>query len=311
MLRPPRPEDREALIGTRDEQFRRFMGDGADEPRPTFCITRDDVVVGWVDFDRDERGWLAHDEVNIGYGLHPSARGNGCATRAVQLLMHHIGATTDVRTATLLIHPENEWSLAIPRRCGFADHGTLGDNGSRFFKRAAPPLTYTDGTASIIPWRLEDVEAHVAGTDEEQIRWLWPEHRDAWLAMSPEQRVEHVRGVFAQAMAVNATGPKWSFGVHVDGALVGHVDCDLANEHVPEGEANISYTIWPEHRGRGFASRAARLVIRFVTEHTGAREVHVLVDPENEASRRVARSLEPATLDDSGPMVRHVVTLRR
>ena len=287
------------------------MGDGADDPRPTFCITRGDAVVGWVDFDRDERGWLSHDEVNIGYGLHPDARGGGLATRSVQLLMHHLAATTDVRSATLLIHPENEWSLAIAPRCGFEDHGTLGDDGSRFFKRLVPSRTYTDGTVTIAPWRLDDVEAHVAGTDEEQIRWLWPEHRDSWLAMSPAQRIEHVRGVFERAIAVNQTGPKWSFGVHVDGVLVGHVDCDLANEHVPAGEANISYTIWPEHRGHGVASAAARLVIRFVAEHTGAREVHVLVDPRNEASRRVARSLEPDEVDDGGPMVRHVVTLRR
>jgi RimJ/RimL family protein N-acetyltransferase len=225
--------------------------------------------------------------------------------------MHHLSVATDVVTATLLIHPENEWSLGIPRRCGFADSGTLGDNGSRFFKKPVPLMTYSDGVVTIRPWTQEDVPAHVAGTDEEQIRWLWPEHRATWTAMSPEQQIDHVRGVFERAIAVNETGPKWSFGVHVDDVLVGSVDCDLANEHVPAGEANISYTIWPEHRGRGYASTAARLVIRFVREHTGARQVHVLVDPANAASLGVARTLQPEVVDDGGPLVRHVVTLRR
>jgi RimJ/RimL family protein N-acetyltransferase len=315
-LRATRPEDREALVATRDDQFRRFMGDGDPEPRPTFCITIDDVVVGWVDFDRDERTWLTHDQVNVGYGLDPDARGKGFATRAVQLLMHHLSAATDVRVATLLIHPDNEWSLAIPRRCRFEDHGTLGDNGSRLFKRRPPLMTYTDGTVTIRPWRLEDVEAHVAGTDDEQIRWLWPEHRASWEAMSTAQRITHVHGVFENAIAVNETGPKWSFGVHVGDALVGHVDCDLANEHVPHGEANISYTIWPDHRGRGYAAAAARLVTRFVSEHTGAREVHVVVDPANEPSLRVARALGAVTVstytDGAGTtMIRHVLDVRR
>ncbi|MEA3057037.1 MAG: hypothetical protein QOD30_2469 [Actinomycetota bacterium] len=286
------------------------MGDGDADPHPTFCITVDDAVVGWVDYDRDERGWLSHDEVNIGYGLHPDARGRGLATRSVQLLLHHLSVATDVRVATLLIHPENEWSLRIPTRCRFEDHGTLGDDGSRFFTTPVPPTAYSDGVVTIVPWRLEDVPAHVAGTDEEQIRWLWPEHRGDWEAMSPEQRVEHVRGVFERAIAVNATGPKWSFGVHVDGTLVGHMDCDLANEHVPNGEANISYTIWPEHRGKGYAARAARLVVDFIGDHTGAREAHVLVDPGNEPSLRVARAVGAQEVERAA-MVRHVLPVVR
>jgi RimJ/RimL family protein N-acetyltransferase len=171
-------------------------------------------------------------------------------------------------------------------------------------------MAYDDGVVRIAPWRLEDVPAHVAGTDEEQIRWLWPEHRADWEAMSHEQRLEHVRGVFERAIAVNATGPKSSFGVHVDDVLVGHVDCDLANEHVPDGEANISYTIWPEHRGKGYAARAARLVVDFVRDHTGAREVHVLVDPANEASLHVARAIGADEVERAA-MVRHVLRVAR
>ena len=65
-LRPPRPEDRDALVAVADDRVRRFMGESVTDPRPTFSVVADDAVVGWVDFDRDERDWLDHSQVNIG-----------------------------------------------------------------------------------------------------------------------------------------------------------------------------------------------------------------------------------------------------
>jgi RimJ/RimL family protein N-acetyltransferase len=294
------------------------MGEGSPDPRPTFCVEVDSEVVGWVDADHEDgHTWLEPHEANLGYAFHPRARGHGYATRAVMLLLHRLAVTRQWTVATLAIDFDNDASLAIARRCGFADHGTIvGENESRYFKRPVPPLTYTDGRVTIRLRRPEDVEAHVAGTDEEQIRWLWPQHRDDWLAMTPEQQLAHVRRVMDEKIAINETGPKWDFGVFVDDVLVGHVDCDLANPNVPHGEANVSYTIWPAHRGNGYASAAARQVIRFVTEHTGAREVHVIADARNEASLRVARAvgaIEVGTyLDGNGDtMVRHVLSCSR
>jgi RimJ/RimL family protein N-acetyltransferase len=282
------------------------MGDGSPDPRPTFCVLLDGDVVGWVD-EEERPDLLQPGERNIGWALHPSARGRGAATRAVRLLISQLEA----ERAVAVIEPDNVWSRRVATRAGFTDLGVqqVLDKPNHRFERVPPARTYTDGTVTIAPWRLDDVEAHVAGTDEEQIRWLWPEHRADWEAKSHEERIEHVRGVFERAIATNDSGPKWSFGVHVDGVLVGHVDCDLANEHVPHGEANISYTIWPEHRGRGHAAAAARLVTEFVREHTGARQVHVLVDPANEASLRVARAIGAVEVDRS-VMVRHVIELR-
>jgi RimJ/RimL family protein N-acetyltransferase len=253
----------------------------------------------------DGHDFLGPGERNVGWALHPEWRGRGLVTRAVRLLVSAMDATL----AVAVIEPDNVASRAVATRAGFVDAGVqqIGDARNRRYERTPPPMTYSDGVVSIVPWRLEDVPAHVAGTDEEQVRWLWPEHRATWEAMSHDQRVEHVRGVFERAIAANATGPKWSFGVHAGGTLVGHVDCDLANPHVPHGEANISYTIWPDHRGKGHAARAARLVVTFVAEHTGAREVHVLVDPANDASLRVARAIGAVEVA-RGAMIRHVLT---
>lgn len=289
------------------------MGEGSPDPRPTACVLVGDEVIGWVDFDReDSHVWLEPGEVNVGYALRADSRGYGYATRAVKLLVSHLARETDVQIATLLIDPGNRWSLGLAERAGFGPQLDL--NGQAYFRRPVPPLTYTDGTVTIRLRSLDDVEAQVAGTDEEQIRWLWPEHRDDWIAMSPEQQIVHVRGVMEKKIATNLTGPKWDFGVFVDGVLVGHVDTDLACPHVLPGDANISYTTWPEHRGKGYAAAAARLIQQFLRDHTGAREAHIVVEVGNEASLRVAHAAGGVTMgqymDHQGKtMIRHVIQL--
>jgi len=309
-IRSPAPGDAALLVAGRDEVSRRFLGPGDDVPRPTGCIVVGGEVVGWVDFDVD-RSWLGAGEVNVGYNVFASRRGKGYATRAVQLLLHHLAVATDHHTATLLISAENERSLALSSRLRFAACGEL--DGNPYSKRPVPPLSYTDGVMTIRPQRAEDLDRDLEAKDDEQIDWLWlPGQRESWEAMSAaEQRAHALAGLVANRDAF-ATGPKWSFAVDsrdVDG--VAHVDCDLANDHAPHGEANISYSCHPAHRGNGYVSRAVRLILLFLADHTGAREVHVLVDAENGASQRVAeavgaRAVARWTNGLGRPMVRHV-----
>ncbi|MEY2452651.1 MAG: hypothetical protein QOD92_2225 [Acidimicrobiaceae bacterium] len=110
--------DVSVLVAGRDEVFHRFLGDGDAEPRPTGCVEVSGVVVGWVDYDHD-RSWLEPHEVNVGYNVFEPFRGHGYGTRAVRLLMRHLAMETEWQVATLLIHPENERSLALARRAGF------------------------------------------------------------------------------------------------------------------------------------------------------------------------------------------------
>lgn len=113
------------------------------------------------------------------------------------------------------------------------------------------------------------------------------------------------------------TGPRWTFGIDAAGVrAVGHVDCDLANPHVLAGEANVSYSCQPAHRSRGYATRALRLLLRFLGDHTAAREAHVIVDRRNAPSLRVAHAVGAAeaerwTDDGGNTMVRHIVEVRR
>lgn len=136
-IRPPGPGDAAVLIAGRDAAFHRWLGAGADVPQPVACIVVAGEIVGWVDYDIDpDHDWLEPGEVNVGYNVFAAARGNGYATRAVELLLQHLARDTDFRTATLLIDPDNDASLAVAERARFKPRGVV--NGSRYFSRAVP-----------------------------------------------------------------------------------------------------------------------------------------------------------------------------
>lgn len=126
-IRPSTPADMTALIAGRDIESKRFLGDGASEPSPTFCILAAGEVVGWVDFDIDGT-WLLPGEVNIGYSVFPQHRERGYASSAVRLLFNHLKANTEHTVATLLINLDNEASLRVARRLNCQRQPDLGDN---------------------------------------------------------------------------------------------------------------------------------------------------------------------------------------
>jgi RimJ/RimL family protein N-acetyltransferase len=131
-IRPPARGDAERLIAGRDEEWRRWLGPGSDEPSPTACIVVSGQVVGWVDYDTGRES-LQAGEVNVGYNVFASHRRNGYAVRAVELLIRFLDQSTAFHTATLLIDPGNEASLAVAERCGFIPDSDI--DGSRCFKR--------------------------------------------------------------------------------------------------------------------------------------------------------------------------------
>ncbi len=179
------------------------------------------------------------------------------------------------------------------------------------------PFISTDGVVTLRRQHPDDPEMHLEGVDEEQLAWLWePNDRERYERMTPdEQRAHQLRHLRASHDSFGP-GPKWAFSVDAsDARYVVYVDCDLANDHVTFGEANISYTCSPEHRGKGYTSRAVRLVCDFLRENTSAREAHILVDAQNTRSLYVARAVGATERcsfvnEHGATMIRHVLDLR-
>jgi len=137
-IRPPRDADAATLIAGRDDEFRRFLGEGDSDPRPSAVIEVDGEVIGWVDFDTDRR-WLLAGEVNIGYNVFAAFRGKGYGTRAVRLLLRHLADDTEFTTATFLIDAANLKSRAVARRLGCGVPAAF--DGNRYYKCAVRPTS--------------------------------------------------------------------------------------------------------------------------------------------------------------------------
>lgn len=144
----------------------------------------------------------------------------------------------------------------------------------------SPPLL-TDGVVTLRPLDLDDTHAHLAGEDEELIRWL------NGGPGTPERVEAYVRRCMASWAA---GGPTFSFGIRADteGLLIGTIDVRLEHEELVPGQAQLAYGLYAPARGRGFATRAVMLACGFAATLPGISEVVIRVDPRNPTSAAVA-----------------------
>lgn len=75
-------------------------------------------LAGTIDLRFEGEG-LGSGQVNVAYGLYPSWRGRGLATRAVVLVCGY-AASEGALEAVIRVEPENPGSAAVARRAGFA-----------------------------------------------------------------------------------------------------------------------------------------------------------------------------------------------
>jgi len=140
-----------------------------------------------------------------------------------------------------------------------------------------PQPELTDGVVTLRPWRDEDIEHAIAGHDEEIAHWFGSDT----VTPSYEQHkraVDDWRRWYAEGRA------RANFLVERDGTVVGSVEVrDLGN-----GVGSLSWTLYAGHRGRGYATRAVRLLVDYAVDQLGLRRIEAEVDAENQRSLRVA-----------------------
>jgi len=142
--------------------------------------------------------------------------------------------------------------------------------------------TLTDGVVTLRRWRLEDVDAAVAGQDDLVAHWFgWPED-----GVTAERQSE---AIAAWHRAYDNDRSVVAFVAEVEGELVGCVDIRRAGPGVGE----MSWALFRGHRGRGYATRAVRMLADYALTEVGQGglgywRVEAKVEPDNQASLRVA-----------------------
>lgn len=92
--------------------------------------TKDGVEVGDADF----KGLGSDGHIEIGYGIRPEHRRCGYATEAVGALCAYALACPEVTAIEAETDPDNETSVKVLTKNGFASTGTFGEEGPRFIK---------------------------------------------------------------------------------------------------------------------------------------------------------------------------------
>jgi len=163
----------------------------------------------------------------------------------------------------------------------------------------------SDGVIILRPLTQADAEEHLAGDDEENIRWL----------SGGVSTIDHVVAFIRRSEEEWRTNsPRRNFGIWdaATGKLAGNVEAnagDAGLTGVGPGEANISYSVFPQWRGRGYATRAVDLLCRHLGG-LGIDRAVIRVHPENVRSIAVAQRagvLQTGVIDndDGIPLIRY------
>lgn len=174
--------------------------------------------------------------------------------------------------------------------------------------RQPPFVVLSDGVITLRCLELSDCAAHLAGEDEDQVRWLNEGHRSTadrvptWIRSNQQ---EWLTG-----------GPRRHVGIRDarSDTLVGNAEAHLALHDLAPGEVNLSYAVFPEWRGRGTAARAVMLLCGWLASTTAARTAVLRIAPGNEPSRRVALAAgfwDPEGVVGQDGLLRYERSLRR
>lgn len=134
-----------------------------------------------------------------------------------------------------------------------------------------------DDEVVLRPWTEEDVPALVAACNDPEIQH--------WIPVIPRPYSE----AHALAFVRGELTPEahQAFAITCAGLVVGAIGM-TTNE---SKNASIGYWCVREERGRGFTTRALRLLCRYALDELELKRLELITDPDNAASQRVAEKV--------------------
>jgi RimJ/RimL family protein N-acetyltransferase len=146
---------------------------------------------------------------------------------------------------------------------------------------------------------LDDALTHLDGEDEATSKWLSG-------GVSTEESVR--RWIRSNEDNWSSNGPRFAFAIQtLAGELAGVIEVNVNHSHfagLEPGDANVSYGLYPQYRGRGLAT-SALLHVRDFMIAKGVQRAVIRVEPENVNSIRLA---ERCGFDRAGVVTNEVGT---
>jgi RimJ/RimL family protein N-acetyltransferase len=248
----------------------------------------------------------------IGYQVAPSARGAGIATAVTRLVRDWALDELRLERVEISTDVDNIGSQRVALGAGFRREGVMrGFLTARGVRRdmvsfgivssdprepvvPLPGPELSDGFVVVRSLEPDDAPAVAAACQDPLIQ------ERCYFVPSPyrledaerfivEARRELVAGTVAHCAICAGSGFAQSAGApFVPGELLGAVN--LAN--YPEREAaEIGYWVKRETRGRGVATAALRLVMRYAFEQVGVERLEIMTETPNLPSQRLAEEL--------------------
>lgn len=248
----------------------------------------------------DIRGGAVAD---LGFALHPWARGRGLMTRAVRLACDWAFVHGGVEIIHWRAQVGNEASLRVAHAAGFTPHavipGLLNERG-RVLDAWTASLRFGDSPVAARPWAGGEV---IEGS---RVRLRPLRHDDApriveacsdpesrhWLSGLPHPYTETVAHEYVDdCVWQGASGAKatWAVADRATDALLGNVAVmDLLGIDPTGGE--VGYWMHPAARSRGLMSEAMRLLVAHAFGPLVRRRLTLHAAAGNLASNAVARA---------------------
>ncbi|HZM76733.1 MAG TPA: GNAT family N-acetyltransferase [Candidatus Limnocylindrales bacterium] len=281
-----------------DEAGRWWVEEGAPQAwrqgGAAFCIVFPGTrkVLGGIGINTVQPG---RNQAEVGYWIAPWARGQGVATRATRAISRW-AFESGFHRLELLAAKENWASQRVAMAAGFTREGgptrdggrqdlvcfvRLATDPDRPIARILPDLPgghLTDGIVRLRPLRTDDVDDYVA------LNRL-PEVIDTSFGPLITPEVAWERAAWVQNNWLAGDRAECVIEDAVTGAFAGSIG--LYYKDQPLSEAMIGYSLHPEFRGKGIATRSVNLLCRWAFENVGIARIIAGTFPENRASQRV------------------------
>lgn len=142
-----------------------------------------------------------------------------------------------------------------------------------------------DEVIQLRPLSADDAEAHLAGCDRAIVDSLGGGEPPT------EAQVRHWLTENASAWASGGTLVDLGIEDNATGALCGSVGMQRGLDYLAPGQVNLTYSLYPNWRGRGHATRAVRLVMEVARRSAAVDQFVIRAAASNDESIRVAQRL--------------------